>query len=1661
MQIQNSRNPSTSTQTSYELNDLLKEANIQPVVQYLKRNRPSDQEIIQFIQTLIAHENVHVIKNMIKHDLIQPNLLQDSKLRRALIDAFKITCKQSEQNEELIICLLETGIEFDEDDIYGVSKRGNFSLLKSFLDKGADIRKAIFKLVEHKQEHVISRLLERKTGLDSLDPNLRNEEGNTLLIEAVKQDHPPLVRTLLEWGANPLIRDNQGCTVFDLSKQKSLLTRTLLYDPPNTRLGSGGGYNYTIKSPEEEALNKLLATKAQGKQIGKFYGLFIKVNHVALVILKSTGFSTKMLDCLQQSTYEHPHNHIHSWVSSTQYPIPEEFGARVNHTSMSTLGFAIIQSSQSQIGDIVTINKQHYAVIPLENSFKTKNPNIEYGFKYSYEGVQTHGHGKNPEAARSAFNEHRDGVRLSHWVSIPDLSADQDTLLQFSTQINQMFDKEQENSGQLEQLAERINTFLDQSKSIIEARHDLTSSNSTKKEEEDSLIEQGYQEISKDLKNAHAYTFHEKRFQEWQSMIHQQITALQNLERKLEEKKPMSLSSFEAEREMADEHLEEIKDLVAHQGVTSAEIPTLKIYTSFQLVEDIFQASPTAIQSIKATICQLIGSILHQIPVKIDDHLVTHFLEDRFREDILTQLNAEAQFIVKCKNKNGHRLLQGRDCRPMQNLASSLALLQDTSFILETIPPVSLTPNQKGFADEVLEATMLKHLNSYQAARKILDNFWLEVCYDQAALKDEIDELLELLTQRVLLMDEEVREEGEECFLYPLMDGRHPKRILDEQLFLLQTSLLIALNSPSKQQAVTPSICSIIKHVQIRLSPALFGTERKKLKFDGFFLSSLHDVVYNTSELVEAAWQSNPSTDSQFKRLHDLFDRYPIPEKRKIESLFIGTFRQLSPTELQLNFDPSIEEFLATVREIRKEITGLVESFRSNSTDVVTVKEVREMLDQSLRAIDSIEFGNDVPQVAPHELLEILAHDTVSDSDKKRLKEGLMAGIVNEIRSSTKEILRQTKTLSDLDQIKTKQAKDLQSACAKCVKSIRDYLKTLTSPPILDFSLFKEKVIQTIEAIHETSKGTLEKSNNHLVIAKEMLAQDSLGEREIVSEVESLVKQLKQFFNGKRGARIAGQYDKDVQELANQLKLYLSALLPTMLSDQLTLLEKCQTALYKIYVNQVEKMSKQLSLGIRQQSYYPTQHKNLSYYVWDGKPFDAIPYHSDDNVHIPLDDDQEMSTNRGSRLVRSFVKSLPPSPQELHVTRMRALSKRVTKRLGKPEAPHEVIQRTEKTTSSILPNRDDLSIESLRTMFNNLVKKNQRENIDLNEILNFQSQLSRALPLLQGYVEYEKITNSTEALVVSILDSDPDKPSQPRTFDLYDGKYMVRPTKGQGSCALHALLGEEVAGKYQFPGDPDTCSPRAKEEFTNRLKTALQAKNSAVETVFRDVINNYLTQSDDSAKMLFHFSTKGQSLKQKWIDSNRLKNENIQRVNSEEAALWLPIILGENTSIFQLIMTEINKISDRDSPYYGKNQDEVKSMMQQDPLCALSKVNEQVDACLEFVDSENKGRISLLREERSRLLAEQLEENGRLILSQDFIEHYVETVKNPSFYLNTNEIKLATLLFEELHNKNVVIFSTNGDQIVPAENIPNPPVDEQEYRVIYSFGLHFSRCVKV
>jgi hypothetical protein len=381
--------------------------------------------------------------------------------------------------------------------------------------------------------------------------------------------------------------------------------------------------------------------------------------------------------------------------------------------------------------------------------------------------------------------------------------------------------------------------------------------------------------------------------------------------------------------------------------------------------------------------------------------------------------------------------------------------------------------------------------------------------------------------------------------------------------------------------------------------------------------------------------------------------------------------------------------------------------------------------------------------------------------------------------------------------------------------------------------------------------------------------------------------------------------------------------------------------------------------------------------------------------------------------------------------------------------------------------KKDLVLKDLERIYHDLSEKNKNRLLEVEEILKFQDDLARALPVLQGNKTYQQIVEGTEALMISVLNSEQYSQStssskfffNPKAAFSYEKEqYIVKPTRGEGSCAIHALLGEEIEGVYRFSGESKLSSEAAKAHFTDKLRAALDT-HPAIQITFSDVIKGYLNQSpekDLSTAMLYYNTREGVKLKQQWIDLSSKHAQEIQKMDAQQASLWLPLIKIENGLILDQIIEDVSQITDPTSPYYQKSREEILQILKEAPIRIVSLVNADPDTYLGLIREQvHKDQILELREQQRQLLQQQEDKENQFIFSSEMIDHYIRVISNPAFYLNTNEIKLAAQLFD----KKVIIVAHNANGIEPAETINSDSEDEPI--VIHHRGEHFSRCLKL
>lgn len=1169
--------------------------------------------------TAIKAKKGKIIRKLIENKLIKEKEVQEHLKQvetcKLLKEELKLACEQVVNNKYFIFFLAGIGIQGDESDLYNVAKSGSYQILGMFHKKGADISSAVFKLIQYEQTGLLEQLLKGEPGGERLDPNLKDKRGIALLIEAVNCDKSSIVAVLLAYGANSLIRSPDNQTVFQLAKEKSPRIAQLLYCPDEIQKRSVKGSSCKDEKVEEElVLQHVFERKAQGKQFAMFNGFFIKTKHVVMVVLKSAPFAN-MHKCYNESKFKNPNNEIHCWVSGITYPIPENFAP--SHTSMHTIGLAIFKSfEQNPADDFYDIANQRYVLKRLENSFRTENPLQEYGFKYSYDDVKTHGHGKNPEAAHSAFRQHSEGIRKSsHWIPAPDLMVERESFTILQKHLIQLQKEEKSNSDHLHELTEQIDLFMKNALSIIENRYTYTTS-TAEDLKDNKQVENSYQEVTQKLNDIPQHTFTQSRLSEWQTSIGAQIDALQALGKKLQAMQTTDTKVFETERQTVTSHLCAVKDLVINRAVTSAEIPTLKVYSSSLLVENIFFPNDVSISRLKKAICQLIGSSLSSIPVppiseKSDD------CPRKVRGKVIKQLNDEVDFILK-HGKISNAIW-------MQRLASQLALLQDSSTLLDALPPIKIDPNEKNQFDSVSNTILLRYALSYSAARIILDQFWKDICHDDSVLEKNLDGVLELLSQRLFILD---------------ADSHDAKQILDGQLFILQTSLLIALSKSSTGQSIVSSaIHKTREFVQLKL-----GTEKKRYKPHKFFICDLIDVMGKIKDIASAAWKWDPSNESRFKALYDIFYNYDLPEKKEMEALMLNLFQRLSEKEPFPKFDESFEKLISQVMVTKTEVEHLSGSFSQLNIDSSeTLKRLSNCLDTVVMAFDRVaaekELGQDFSSAALFKM--VLNQKVLTEAAKEELKKAAFSQIIQRIRINIIQLKELIKKLSNIDQLEADKAKRFQKESVAAIASINEYfeyLNTQEQPSASATQKLKIECVQIVKEIDSLANAKLEKSINKLPSVIEKIKQQKYSDVEIVLDLKSLVKQLNTYLSGKNNKKASPEFNSQFntqlklahEKLDSVVNQWVDLLLPDILKQLVESLTDCQRILQNVYVKKLVQMCVQLDLGIRKQTYYTTENENVTCYLWNGEPFNATPLHTDNDVHLPLVHHQKWASSEKS-----------------------------------------------------------------------------------------------------------------------------------------------------------------------------------------------------------------------------------------------------------------------------------------------------------------------------------------------------------------------------------------------------------------------------------------------
>ncbi len=247
-------------------------------------------------------------------------------------------------------------------------------------------------------------------------------------------------------------------------------------------------------------------------------------------------------------------------------------------------------------------------------------------------------------------------------------------------------------------------------------------------------------------------------------------------------------------------------------------------------------------------------------------------------------------------------------------------------------------------------------------------------------------------------------------------------------------------------------------------------------------------------------------------------------------------------------------------------------------------------------------------------------------------------------------------------------------------------------------------------------------------------------------------------------------------------------------------------------------------------------------------------------------------------------------------------------------------------------------------------------------------------------------------------------------------------TEGDGACALHALLGKKVEGKY-------FCEA-AREEFVKCLKRELSRVFGLWKKWMVDFLKDYIADpSSVYGKKVFGDV---EELK-KGLDQ---QNQSRQIVQSNKKTLYKKIcrspecqnaLKGVIEVPIQNLMSDLTLMSNT----FDNNLNNV--------LLALNKID------LGQRLSNNQQWLGEVEEECQHLYE-------TFINRPEMFDAYIKGVSDKSYYFSTQELEIAAYLF----GKYVIVYDhLFGDQVRLAGAYGDP---SKEFIVMFHKGLHFSRC---
>lgn len=1168
--------------------------------------------------------NEDTIWNLFRHNYLKSeHFARDKKTQLvAVLEKILQRACQDTSSHGTVCILVKAGIRPKPKDLYKLILEGRNVLVKTLVEENIAIEEAIFELIANKQSGRLRMLMEDGT----VAPDLRNSQGYTLLWKAVTEDHFESVEVLMQAGANPLLELPGYVDIFHLAKGKQLRILNVLHFPERltTRYSRSTRWTDAEFADEEKALEKMLLRRCAGNKAADYFCLFIKTETVALAVLKSTPFpsSSGIAKSYQHSFVQKKKNRVHCWSRKDPCPVPNHWIPRQESMLTTSFGIRLLAKDEKESADEegIECEGKKFAFKLLPNTFKTDKLATDCGFKYSHGDISLHGHGPNPQAALSAFNQRKESLmRLSKWKTAPDVTVECKTLTALLNQLQELAKQDAAHKEGLQTLNEGIASYLTSIGSILQCRSSSTVSQQQVFQEE-RLIEKTHGELTTQITKARQHIYSSQRLNNWTLTIEQQMATLQQLQQKLTEAAAMNSQHSAQEGDEALAKLSELKDLVVSRTVTSSELPTVKIYSESTVVENIFTCGQNDIRILKKLICQTIASFLGELPSarkgleKPPMELRNRFNQPDYRKKVAAQLVREAQFI-------GNTILDENPFR-IQELAAHRALFLETLQTLEALPPVRIDSQAGVRADSIVEPFFQVHISHYLKARSLLNELWLEACFTESTLNQHLEEMLDLLSRRVLIMDEEIQGEEKKPLVYPAFDDRDPRKALNLQLFLLQTSLLIALrNASEKERKSMHAYPATVQLVKLRLQHAVYGIEKKQEKIYRFFIDELAATLIKVQAMVKETEELPDALKSKFKPLYLLLKT--VPDKKELTKILPAAFEGLSDTSA-LMLSQSLEEFISLAQKIKAELQHLLQLQLPEKDAKEHVNNLKHHLDLAAAVLK-----NEAPSEVDIASLKLVLKSPTFSTDQ--MLEKLEKFGTQDLKTRIEKLLADLDGVKDLNLSQDKARKFLNDI-AKLHKLVCDRLVGEISriKVIPDF----QKCLSLLQRLEQVSNGSLKEIKELVALSEKLARQEKV---KLDSELKKVVEQIDLFLGSHKRKKIP----EEVRGLMEELRKLTDEILREEFSSYLTSIKEeiefCQEIISNVILKKLQQMSSQVQLGIRQQTFYTTTGDNLTYYSWEGDPFDACLYHSFNVTHLPLESSMEWENQQRSLGIRKML----------------------------------------------------------------------------------------------------------------------------------------------------------------------------------------------------------------------------------------------------------------------------------------------------------------------------------------------------------------------------------------------------------------------------------------